>query len=319
MALNGVLAMSGSMNLGGNSIQNVANSTFRVSSGTDAANINYVDGRVGAFDSFKELRDVSFSSLATGNTVIYDNDNSVSLSGVAGTGIIGTATFTVAQASAPFDPDASVTISGVTGTTSWNATWVVITCTTTEFTFSSSITGAGTSGAAKQQRWRNVTLPTGDVNITYDVATKTLTSTIQSGVIVNADVNASAAIDQTKLSLDNAVTTSAASIAVTGAVRSSTVATLTFADQGSAPFVAGARIVVSGFTTTAYNGTVTVLGAPNAPTATTVSYTIDSGATTPAVVGSGTVKALGGIAGFGLPGGGTIGGSVFNGISNRFF
>ena len=298
MALNGVLAMSGSMNLGGNSIQNVANSTFRVSSGTDAANINYVDGRVGAFDSFKELRDVSFSSLATGDTVVYDNNISISLSGILGTGDTGTATFTVAQASAPFDVESSVTISGVTGTTTWNATWIVITCNTTTVTFSSTITGVGTGGTAKQQRWRNVPLPTGDVNVTYDVTARTLTAAIQSGVIVNADVNASAAIDQTKLSLDNAVVTTAESIAVASAVRVSTVATLTFAAQTVAPFTAGARIVVSGFTTTAYNGTVTVLGAPNAPTVTTVSYTIDSAATTPAVVGSGTVKALNGIANF---------------------
>jgi hypothetical protein len=298
MALNGVLAMSGSMNLGGNSIQNVANSTFRISSGTDAANINYVDGRVGLFDTFKELRDVSFGTLTTGDTVIYDNYVSIALSGIVGTGAIGTATFTVAQASAPFDVESSITISGATGTTAWNATWVVITCNTTTVTFAATITGVGTGGTIKQQRWRNVPLPTGDVNVTYDVTLRTLTSAIQSGVIVNADVSASAAIDQTKLSLDNAVVTTAESIAVASAVRVSTVATLTFAAQTVAPFTAGARIVVSGFTTTAYNGTVTVLGAPNAPTVTTVSYTIDSAATTPAVVGSGTVKALNGIANF---------------------
>ena len=210
MALNGVLAMSGSMNLGGNSIQNVANSTFRVSSGTDAANINYVDGRVNAFDTFKELRDVSFSSLATNDIVVYDNNVSVSLSGILGTGTIGTATFSVAQASAPFDVESSIVISGVTGTTAWNATWVIITCDTTTVTFSSTVTGVGTGGTIKQQRWRNVPLPTGDVNITYDVTARTLTATIQSGVIVNADVNTSADIAQSKLSMSLATTRSSA-------------------------------------------------------------------------------------------------------------
>ena len=298
MALNGVLAMSSSMNLGGNSVQNVANSVYRVSSGTDAANVNYVDGRVGSFDTFKQLRDVKFSSLASGDIPVYDNDNSVSLSGITGTGIIGTATFSVAQASAPFDVESSITISSVTGEPAWNNTWIVITCNTTTVTFAASVTGAGTGGTIKQQRWRNVPQPTGDVNVTYDYVTKTLTSAIQSGVIVNADVNASAAIDQTKLSLDNAVVTTADSIAVTGAVRVGTVATLTFATQTVVPFTAGSRIVVSGFSTTAYNGTVTVLGAPDAPTVTTVSYTIDVAAVTPAVLGSGAVKALGGIASF---------------------
>jgi hypothetical protein len=298
MALNGVLAMSGSMNLGGNSVQNVANSVFRVSSGTDAANVAYVDGRVGSFETFSQMRDVKFSSLASGDIPVYDNDNSVSLSSITGTGDIGTATFSVAQVSAPFAVESSITISSATGAPAWEGTWVVITCDTTTVTFASSASGTATGGTVKQQRWRNVPQPTGDVNVTYDYVTKTLTSTIQSGVIVNADVNASAAIDQTKLSLDNAVVTTAASIAVTGAVRVGTVATLTFATQTVAPFAAGARIVVSGFSTTAYNGTVTVLGAPNAPTVTTVSYTIDVAAVTPAVVGSGAVKALGGIASF---------------------
>ena len=210
MALNGVLAMSGSMNLGGNSIQNVANSIFRVSSGTDAANVNYVDGRISNFDSLKGLRDVTFTSLASGDTIVYDNDNSVNLSGIAGTGTIATATFSSVQLSAPFDPETSVKISGVTGTTSWNSTWVVITCNTTEFTFAASITGAGTGGTARQQRWRNVPQTTGDVNITYDSGTKTLTSAIQSGVIVNDDINASADIVQSKLSMTLAGTASSA-------------------------------------------------------------------------------------------------------------
>jgi len=51
---------------------------------------------------------------------------------------------------------------------------------------------------------------TGDVNITYDSGTKTLTSAIQSGVIVNDDINASADIVQSKLSMTLAGTASSA-------------------------------------------------------------------------------------------------------------
>jgi hypothetical protein len=59
----------------------------------------------------------------------------------------------------------------------------------------------GTTGG-----WRNVSIPTGDVNITFNAGAGTLTTAIQSGVIVNAMVSASAAISQSKLSMTAAST-----------------------------------------------------------------------------------------------------------------
>ena len=49
--------------------------------------------------------------------------------------------------------------------------------------------------------WRNVAQPTGDVNITYNSGTGVLTTTIQSGKIVNSMVSATAAIAQSKLAM----------------------------------------------------------------------------------------------------------------------
>ena len=52
-----------------------------------------------------------------------------------------------------------------------------------------------------QAKWRNITLPTGDVNITFNAGLGTLTTAIQSGVISNSQISSSAAIVQSKLSM----------------------------------------------------------------------------------------------------------------------
>jgi len=209
LPLNGILAMSASLNMGGNSIQNVANSTFGVTSGTNAANVAYVDSRVGSFDNFRELRDVSFGTLATGNFVVFDDTNSINITNISGDGVTVTVTFAV-QASAPFPVDSCIVIDGV-DPVEFDGTYFVETCGTTFVTFSSTVESAySTGGTVTQQSWKNVALPTGDVNITYNAGAGTLTATIQSGVIVNADVNASAAIVQSKLSMTLASTSSTA-------------------------------------------------------------------------------------------------------------
>ena len=53
-------------------------------------------------------------------------------------------------------------------------------------------------------KWKNISSPSGDVNITYSGGV--LTTAIQSGVIVNSQINASAAIAQSKLALQAAST-----------------------------------------------------------------------------------------------------------------
>lgn len=131
MPLTGVLAMKGNLNLGGYAIGNVANLSYAsVGYGQNAANKNYVDDRVAAFDEFNELQDVDFGTLSGGDLSVYD----------------------------------------------------------------------ATSG-----KWKNAPI-TGNVAITYNSVLNQLVSTIQSAVIVNSMVSATAAIDQSKLNMTAAGT-----------------------------------------------------------------------------------------------------------------
>jgi hypothetical protein len=154
------------------------------------------------------------------------------------------------------------------------------------------ITSAATSQMLTYSgtKWVNKTLA-GDVTIVYSGGT--LTSTIGSGKIIDSMVSATAAIDQTKLLLDNAGTTTAASIAGATGARTLTTATLTFATQATIPFATGTRIAVSGFTTTDYNGSFVVTGGSTS----TVTFTISGTAATPAI-GSGTITAFRGATSF---------------------
>jgi hypothetical protein len=136
--------------------------------------------------------------------------------------------------------------------------------------------------------------PTGEV--TFDIllgdsTTNVIRTTISDGVIDNANIMSTAAIDQTKLSLNDAYATISASITNVTATGSGSVATITFPSaQSSAPFTVGLKIVVTGLTVSGYNGTHTVLSCST----TTVTY---SSTTTGSGI-SGTVSALRGISSF---------------------
>ena len=73
MPLNGYLAMSGNLNMGNHGISNIPDLSYSSTGyGNNAANKNYVDQQVARFDELSELTDISFSSLASGNTLVYD-------------------------------------------------------------------------------------------------------------------------------------------------------------------------------------------------------------------------------------------------------
>ena len=139
----------------------------------------------------------------------------------------------------------------------------------------------------------NVT-PTGEVTFEIqsgDSTTNIIRTTISDGVIDNANVMSTAAIDQTKLSLNDAYATISASITNVTATGSGSIATITFPSaQSSAPFTVGLKIVVTGLTVSGYNGTYTVLTCST----TTVTY---SNTTTGSAI-SGTVATLRGISSF---------------------
>lgn len=139
----------------------------------------------------------------------------------------------------------------------------------------------------------NVT-PTGEV--TFDIllgdsTTNIIRTTISDGVIDNANIMSTAAIEQAKLSLNNAYATISASITNVTATGDGSIATISFPSaQSSAPFTPGLKIVVTGLTISGYNGTYTVLTCST----TTVTYSN----TTTGVATSGTVATLRGISSF---------------------
>lgn len=146
----------------------------------------------------------------------------------------------------------------------------------------------------------------GDISLNLDSTAHTIDAQINPEVITSADISSSAAIDQYKLTLNNAFATSVNSITGATAVRVGSNVTLTFASTGSPVFVAGQRVVISGFTTTRYNGTFIVISC----TATQLVYDITLGsntyeATLPSwsfpvtpAVGTGTIEPLKGLSAF---------------------
>jgi hypothetical protein len=65
--------------------------------------------------------------------------------------------------------------------------------------------------------WRNIGVPTGDVNVTFNSGAGTLTTAIQANKIVNSMINSAAAIAQSKLAMQAAVTASSAPVTFTQA------------------------------------------------------------------------------------------------------
>jgi hypothetical protein len=128
LALNGLLAMKGTLNMATNTIQNLGAPATQY----DATNKGYVDTQVASKNSLYKLNDVS---ITTGSPVSGNNGN-----------------FLV-------------------------------------YDFPS-------------QTWKNISLPTGDLNISYNSSTNVLTTNIQAGVIYNSMVNSAAAIAQSKLAMN---------------------------------------------------------------------------------------------------------------------
>ena len=202
MALSGVLAMKGNLNLGNNYISNV-NMPTTSTSPSDGANRGYVDTNISNINSLFKLKDINVQATATfvsgsSATIIVSNligsfVAGQSLSYVGGSNFSG---LTVVSWS-PTGNNWSVVLSGAPSSFAGLTGLTVI-------TFSSLANGNYLIYDSTAGAWKNIGLPTGDVNVTYTSTSNTsgtLTTAIQANKIVNSMVNSSAAIIQTKLSL----------------------------------------------------------------------------------------------------------------------
>jgi hypothetical protein len=133
--------MTGNLNMGGNFIVNLASPT----TGTDAANKNYVDSQVELYDTLAELNDTNIVSPATGELLIYNGSTS---------------------------------------------------------------------------RWVNEGISSdpviSDIALSFNTTTGVASLNINAGAIVNADISASAAIAQSKLSLSDATAAATSGAATKG-------------------------------------------------------------------------------------------------------
>ena len=204
MALSGVLAMKSNMNLGGYRINNLGTPTL----GTDATNKQYVDQL--AFLSSQ--RDVTIATPAAGNFLVYDTTTGTATNTTITTNLITLSTVTnltvgdtITFAGTSFGGLVAGTyyITSIIG----SAVTVSSGLDTSDFVITSTATGSMTFTS---NRWKNISIPTGDINITYDPVAGTLNTAIQSGKIYDSMINASAAIAQSKLAMQAAPTAASA-------------------------------------------------------------------------------------------------------------
>jgi hypothetical protein len=212
LVLNGQLAMKGSLNMGTFGIGNLATPTAN----TDATTKLYVDTAVANVSTLSKLQDVVFSNLAAGDTWVYDTSLTLSISGAFGTG--NSITFNFANPNSyTFKTGQQIIVTGVIAPggnpVEYNGTYSVISSSGSVGGPITSVLVAGTAtntyvtgGTMQASAWKNLALPTGDVNVTFNAVTKTLTATIQASKIVNSMVSASAAIEQSKLLMTAAST-----------------------------------------------------------------------------------------------------------------
>ena len=287
LSLGGDLSMKGSLNMASHSILNVTDP----SNDQDAATKLYVDTQVARFDQLSELRDTGIAGVLNGNHLIYDTvaaawknvaiaAGTVSLAtqGASGNGTVVTLTF-ASQASAPFAVGSTIIVTGVLPSV-YNGSWTVSTCTTNQVTFLSTASGAYTFAG---------TIIGNQINTYYSSSSGRLVNTINAGVIVDAAVAATAAINQTKVAFDNAY---ASVQEITGVSASGTgsLMTFTFPTTVTPAFTVGQRIVITSMSALGYNNTWTV------KTCTATTITADGSAT-----GSGTggvIRPLNSVASF---------------------
>ena len=199
----------------------ITNLTYNAASATDAATIGYVDEQVALYDSFSELKEINVMSPTIGDLAVFSG----SLNNVINATVSGDIGLTLTSSKIA-TLDGGITLvptidAGITGTSQLAvsggvvvnediSTWPA----SGHFRIDNEIFKY-TSKTNASKRFDNVTrakfttigaVHAQGANVT-SLEYSEVNLQIQSGVIVNADVSASAAIDQSKLNLSDASTT----------------------------------------------------------------------------------------------------------------
>ena len=204
MSLGGSLAMKNNMNLGNNHIVNLAYplDTFQ------ASNKGYVDDSTYVINSLHKLLDVSkfegsgfvFNADISSNTIILKN-----FAGTIENGFIAFGTgLTAGQTVNSYHYNSTTKLMTIV----LDSAPDIVPVNTITFTSPTLSNGSVLTFDSSISKWRNSSLPTGDVNTTYNAGL--FTTTIQSNKIVDSMINNNAAISQSKLALNAATTRSSA-------------------------------------------------------------------------------------------------------------
>jgi len=204
LPLNGGNPMSGSIQMGSNKIQGLGDPI----SSSDAATKNYVDSQTQAYDEFSELADVYIDSPVTGELPVFlGAGNAITNAPFAGT-INSTVAYTVtttlqtAIISTGSIPGNTLNIASSTG---WSGAGGRFKIGNEIFSYSNISPANTINGITRARQGTTSATYTIGTTVSY-VPSAQISLSLAAGSIVNADINASAAIVQSKLALDNATT-----------------------------------------------------------------------------------------------------------------
>jgi hypothetical protein len=214
LALNGVLGMKGDLNMLNHKIGLVSTPE----DAQDATNKLYVDTEVASKNSLFKLNDVNITTGSSpvtennGDLMVFDfpsltwkninvpniapTDAIKTVTSAAGNGTTATLGFSGTIGTLPFVVGQTVVINNMVPA-GYNGTYIVTAATYNTVSFASSTTGSMTQAGQ---------IIGNTIKITYNSSSSKITTALNDGSIVNSMVNANAAVAQSKLAMQAAVT-----------------------------------------------------------------------------------------------------------------